>query len=236
MKKRKRWSIVYPVIFGLGLLIPGCSSVPKEVVELSYLMGEDISAIHTSYNALIHEHFEGFKNERIRYLNEEWTPKYIATWIEDGRLRDVVKGDVVWSEEKGDFIKPVSGKEEQGLLATVRFWSQAAVNEIEGKKEELLKPLNDQENTLAASINEAFDRLYRANATITAHLNSLRNVQEVQDNLLSAMHIKDLRDKIDSALINASGKAKEGLDAIKKADGFVTEAKQKLNKTAKAIK
>jgi hypothetical protein len=50
------------------------------------------------------------------------------------------------------------------------------------------------------------------------------------------MHIKDLRDKIDSALINASGKAKEGLDAIKKADGFVTEAKQKLNKTAKAIK
>ena len=139
--------------------LEGCSTVPKEVVELSYRMGDDISAVQKSYKILIHAHFEALRAERIRYLNEEWTPKYIRAWVEDGRLVDVAKGVVVWSEEKGDFVKPVSGKEEEGLLITIGFWSAAAIKEIEGKKTELLEPLNKQEDQLSSWVDEAFNRL-----------------------------------------------------------------------------
>lgn len=212
--------------------ILGCSTVPKEVVELSYRMGEDISAVQKSYKILIHTHFETLRGERIRYLNKEWTPRYIKGWIEDGRLVDVAKGTVVWSVEKEDFVKPLAGKEEEGLLATIRFWSVTAVKDIEDKKAELLAPLNKQEEQLSSWVDEAFNRLYRGNATITAHLNSLRKVQEVQDDALAALHLKDLRDKIDNDLVTASDRAKSGLEAVRKADGLVQEAEKKLQKKA----
>lgn len=213
-----------------SLLLTECSTVPKEVVELSYRTGEDISAIHKSYIKLIHDYFESLREQRIRYLNEEWVPKYIKGWVNDGRLIDVARGDVVWSQEAGDFVKPVSGKSEEGLLTTVRFWSVTAVKEIEGKKAELLEPLNKQEDQLSSWVEDAFNRLYRSNAAITAHLNSLRKVQEVQDETLAALNLKDLRDKINNTLITASDKAKDGLEAIKKADGLEQQVKDKLPK------
>ncbi len=232
MKQGYKLLFICLAVIVSAIQLEGCSTVPKEVVELSYRMGDDISAVQKSYKILIHDHFESLRGERLRYLNEEWTPKYIRAWVEDGRLVDVAKGVVVWSEEKGDFVRPVAGKEEEGLLITIGFWSVAAIKEIEEKKTELLEPLNKQEDQLSSWVDEAFNRLYRGNATITAHLNSLRKVQEVQDDALAALNLKDLRDKINNELVTASDKAEAGLEAVRKADGLLGEAKKKLQKKA----
>jgi hypothetical protein len=228
--KRARCLVLVLVPLVLCLLQISCSTVPKEVVELSYRMGGDLAAVQKSYMRLIHDHFESIRAERIRYLNEEWTPKYIKTWVQDGLLRDVAKGDVVWSEKIGEFVKPIAGKEEEGLLETVGFWSLTAVKEIEGKKKDILEPLNQQEEQLSSWVSDAFNRLYRSNAAITAHLNSLRKVQEVQDEALTSLHLKDLRDKINDGLATASERAKDGLETIRKADGLVQEAKKRPQK------
>src|ERR1700686_4429571 len=185
MRQMRTILLLVLIVIVVSIQLEGCSTVPKEVVELSYRMGEDISDVHKSYKKLITDHFETFRKERVRYLNEEWTPKYIRAWVKDGRLVDTAKGDVVWSVEKGDFAKPLAGKEEEGLLTTVGFWSTTAVQDIEGKKVELLTPLNKQEEQLLSWVDDAFNRLYRGNATITAPLNSLRKVQEVQDDALA---------------------------------------------------
>ena len=227
MKKQLRRLVVLIVAVSSTVLV-GCASVPKEVVQLSYQIGEDFSSIQKSYKKLVHDHFEVLRGQRIQYLNNEWTPKYIRGWVEDGRLRDVVKGDVVWSAEKADFIQAAVGKDEKALLNTVIFWSVAAVAEIEGKKKELLEPLNKQEEQLTTWIDDAFNRIYRGNAVITAHLNSLRKVQEVQEDALAALHLKDLSDKINNTLITASDKAKDGLEAVRKADGFIQETGKKI--------
>jgi hypothetical protein len=208
-----------------GLLLYSCSTVPKEVVELSYIIGEDISAIHQSYTELIHSHFEMLRQERIRYVDEEWAPLFIRKWIENGRLRDVVKGETVWSEEEETFVSPTAGKDEEELLNTVVFWSQATVDFISEKKAELTDTLYIQEDSLTAWVDDAFNRIYRGNATITAHLTSLREVQEVQDDLLSAFNLKNLRDKINNGLITISDKTKEGLDEVRKADGLIRKMK-----------
>jgi hypothetical protein len=230
MNEGLRRSVFVLLATSLIAVLPGCATVPKEVVELSYRMGEDMSALQESYGTLVHEHFEALRRERIRYLDEEWTPRYLRAWIVDGRLRDVAKGEVIWSEEGSDFVKPVPGKEEEGLLTTIRFWSQSAVDDIEKKKTELLGPLTKQERQLSLWVADAFNRLYRGNAAITAHLNSLRKVQEVQDDMLAALNLKDVRDKINNALATASDKAQQGLDEVRKADGLVQEAKKVLPK------
>jgi hypothetical protein len=234
MNQLLRLSVIISLVACACLPLSSCSTVPKEVVELSYRMGEDIEAVHESYKNLIHDHFELLRGERIRYLDEEWTPKYIGAWIDTGRLRDIVKGDIVWSEERSEFIQPIQGREELGLLTTVTLWSMTAIQEIEGKKADLLEPLNKQEGQLSSLVDQAFNRLYRGNATITAHLNSLRKVQEVQDNALAALNLKDLRAAINNTLVTASEQAEAGLEAVRKADGLVQKAGKNIRIGTKA--
>lgn len=223
--KRGRAGLVASVIVGVILAQSSCSTVPKEVVELSYRVGEDMASVHLSYTALIRTHFESFKKDRLRYLNDEYTPLFIKTWITDGRLRDIVKGNVVWSDDAGDFVKPSPGREEKELLESVTMWSQSAVEQIESKKTELLAPLDSSEALLQSLVDDAFNRLYRGNATITAHLNSLREVQEVQDSFLSALNVKDLRDKINNSLVQVSQEAQKGLDLVRKTDAEIQKVK-----------
>lgn len=213
--KNIQWKIVICLFF---VLIYGCSTVPKEVVELSYRMGEDIEAVHKSYQKLIKDHFELLRNERLDYFINDWKPKYINGWIADGRLVDVAKGQIVWSPESKSFVIPIPGKENEGLLLTVEFWGNAAIRQIEKKQKSLIDPINNDETQLLAMVDEAFNRLYRGNSTITAHLNSLRKVQEVQDSALEGLKLKGMRDKIDDFLVLSSEKAQKGLDEIKNSD------------------
>jgi hypothetical protein len=207
-----------------------CATVPKEVVELSYRIGQDIQSVHKSYQSLVHRHFDSLRQSRLQYVNDEWAPTFIREWIKDGRLIDVAKGTVVWSEDRDDFVRPTAGREEADLLVTVRQWAQSAMGQIEKKKAELLDPLNVKEAELTSSIDDAFDQLDRGNATVTAHLNSLRKVQEVQDESLAAIHLKDLRDKINDSLVHASDEAAKGLDLVRTADGIVKKGDTLLRK------
>ena len=210
------------VILGL-FMISGCGSatVPEEIVKLSYQMGEDMSTLHRSYEKLVRERFDDLRNKRRQYLEQQWKPRFIDNWVEIGRLEDVANGKVVWSFDKKQFISPTPSKADIQRLNTLEEWTSQAIRKIQEKEQELIKPLDNQENELLGDIRKAFDRLMKANAQITAHLNSIREVQEVQDEFLEALNIKDLRNRIDSKLVELSLKAEDGLAKIKKADGIV---------------
>ena len=216
------------LLLGIALISFSCSTVPVEVVELSYRIGEDISEIQKSYLQLIHDHFELLRQERLNYLNNEWVPRFINEWIKDGRLTEIASGSVVWSPEQRAFVSPTAGEESKQLSNTIAFWSQAAMGQITKKRAVLLDSLDIQEAQLSSLVSDAFSRIYRGNSIITAHLNSLKHVQDVQDSLLDAFSVKDLRNKISNSLANISEKAKTGLDKIKQADGFINNVRNNL--------
>ena len=204
------------------------SAYPKEVVELSYVMGEDLASVHKSYRDLIHDRFEYFRQERLQYFNNEWKPKFIRDWTERGRLGDIANGKVVWSKSEKKFVQPSPGKEIEQRIESLQLWGQNAIAQIEQKKKLLLEPVDRDEIELLSSVDNAFNRLYRANAAITAHLNSLRKVQDVQDSILETLKIRDFKTKVDQIIVESSERAKKGLDEIEKAD-------QKVDKMSDAL-
>jgi hypothetical protein len=98
----------------------------------------------------------------------------------------------------------------------VEFWARTAVTQIDTERTRRLEPLNKAEQELLAEINDAFDKAVRANAMITANLNSIRKVDKIETDMLQAMHLNDVREKIKKGLISASDKAKEATDNIEK--------------------
>ncbi|HEY3489820.1 MAG TPA: hypothetical protein VGK27_06840 [Candidatus Deferrimicrobiaceae bacterium] len=212
----KQLSILMVFLFPLS--IAGCATVPKEVVQLSYTVGQDIEAVHVSYKALIREHFDSLRTQTTTYIDTRWTPAYLGDFIKSG--------DLVAMAKDPDPLKAFEG---------VSTWAEVAIEDIEKKKKELLTPIEQDERALQASVDDAFARLIRANATITAHLNSIRKVQEVQDETLKSLKLADLRDEVNQKLIDASRKAETALTKLEgvksKVNDLSNKKKELLEKT-----
>jgi len=206
----------------------GCAKIPQESVELSVLVGRDLTELHLSYDLLIHEYFNGLRAQRESYLTDKWIPKFVGNWLRIGRLQDMANGKVVWSAEDSDFAAPSPGQEGAQLVYSVQVWAEEAIRQIEKKRGELIGPLDEDEAKLRLKVSQAFANVTNANATITAHLTSIHKVSESQDEFLDAFDLRGTRDSINAALIEVSNNAQKGLEAVKEADGIVDEVAIKI--------
>ena len=89
MQRCLRRGLVPIGLFGALMLLAGCASVPKEVVELSYVMGEDLVEVHESYVDLIELHFDDPRAWTEDFLDTRWQPVYLRHFIERGDLVDL---------------------------------------------------------------------------------------------------------------------------------------------------
>lgn len=220
----RNWLLLGAFLF----LMSACASVPEEAVGLSELVGKDMLAIKESYTKLVDERFDDFRNQRISYLENEWTPKFISSWISDGRLVDVATGQVVFDESTNAFVAPSPGKAQEQLLNTVNMWSSAAIGSINDKRKELLGPLEEQEKQVKADIETAFGKLLAANTIVTSHLQSIRDVQEFQSEVRKSLDIDDVVKNLTDKLVSVSSDLNDGLDKIRKADGVVDGISNKI--------
>jgi hypothetical protein len=220
MRKWQRYTTIFSLVLAF-IGFASCSSVPKEVVELSYVMGNDLQAMNESYDKLIHQFYEDVRAERRTYLDATWYPRFLENWRDDGELMGIAKGERIWSEKDEALIDAPPGTDPVESLKTLNDWVSYALYAYEVKEKDLIKPLDEEEEKLREQVDKAFMNVMRANATITAHLNSLREVQEVQDEILEALDIKDLRNQINDMLVGASKRAADALEKIRSADAKV---------------
>ncbi|MFZ5862383.1 MAG: hypothetical protein ACOYXR_06065 [Nitrospirota bacterium] len=185
-------------------LLVACASVPKEVVELSYVVGHDLDAVRISYRTLIHTHFDDLRSRANAFLEDQWVPAFLSDFVQRGQL-----------------VENARGSDPRAVLEDVSIWAESAMEEINDKRRVLIEPIDRDEASLMSSVDEAFDRLTRANATITAHLNSLRKVQEVQDEALKSLRLQDLREVIDQRLVAASDATQKAIEKLaEEQEGF----------------
>ncbi|MEZ8141812.1 hypothetical protein [Enterovibrio sp. FF113] len=202
----------------LLVLLSACSAtVPKEVVELSYRIEQDLTHVQESYTSLVHQHIKVLRKQREDYLRNEWTPRFVKGWVKDGQLIEMAEGDVIYDEEKADFVKTRT-TDSVGQLNSIVLWADSAITIIEDKRQSLLSPLDEAEKQLIADINQSFALIQQGHQTITAHLNSIREVQDVQNNLLDNAGLEAVRNQINQQLSDLSEKASTGLDEIRKLD------------------
>ena len=209
-------------------LLSACAAtVPKEVVELSYQMEKDMSQVEEAYVALVRQHVSMLKNQREDYLYREWVPVMLEDWIQTGQLIEMAQGTVVYDDSIGGF-KAVTQPDRLSQLSSITEWALVASEEIEAKKRELIQPLEETEQTLIADIQLSFNLLIQGNQTITAHLNSIREVQDVQNKLLERAGWDGLRESINQQLSELSEQAVTGLDEVRKLDSKTQKQLEKL--------
>lgn len=176
--------MVFLVVVTVGAT--GCANVPRESVDLSYTLGQDLEALHQSHRDLVTRYFDALRGQVNDTIDQVFIPIYINDFVVSGKLVQHAQN------QRADLIEA---------------WARFAIKRIDRERRERLQPLNDAERELLTSVNEAFDKATRANAAITAQLSSVVKTQRAQDELLESFKLKELRGKIHDALADASTKA-----------------------------
>lgn len=199
-------------------LLAGCAQVPKEIVELSYVIGHDLVAIQSSYEQLITEIYQGHRERRRDYLDNVWYPQFLENWRTRGELVGIARGDRIWSDERSELIDTPSGTHPQESLRTLQDWVNYAIYAYRDKERELIEPLDQEESLLKVDVRQAFGNLIRANSVITAHLNSVAGVQAAHEDFLTTINLTEFRDNINHRIIEASERANRVLEDIRPQD------------------
>lgn len=141
--KRSIHSLIIAAL--VAVVAAGCATVPKDVVRLSDQIGKDLTALHESYDHLIHEYYNRMRAERIAYLDDVWYPRFIENWMEDGEVRAIAAGEKIWSADEDRLIPVTAGADPIKTERTLRDWLDYALYAYETKKDDLTASLDEDE-------------------------------------------------------------------------------------------
>ena len=175
------------------LSMTACASVPKETVALSRTVGQDVVQLQSGYRETIRFSFDQMRQAGLSVIDNVWTPVYLRSFVTRGQLVEAAKDE---QTEK------------------IEYWARVAIKAIDDQRKKFLDPIQEREDALVAEVDAAFDRVINANAAVTANLNSVLKVQNLQDQVLDAAGGSGIRDTINGAIVSTSNWAATAMKEI----------------------
>jgi hypothetical protein len=218
-------------------LLNSCVSVPKETVQLSRIIGTDLTVLQNSHTTMV----ELFYNEIINNINafiEEVYAPFIINYVLKGELKNYKNN--VSPSIFGVINKAASdgaGKAETGeVLVEMSNILKAANTRIEKKRNELLDPIQKQKDAMLRNINTSYENTRRANSSVTNYLQSVLSLKESQREILSIVGLKGMDEALNNTLLKVSEITKSLLIEGKEIDIESDDAFNKIKKIAAKIK
>ena len=82
----RRKFLIYSLFSVFLLGFPGCATVPKEAVQLTYTLGEDLQQLHVGYRNTAKFSFEQIQKRGPYAIENTWTPAFLKEFIVTGKL------------------------------------------------------------------------------------------------------------------------------------------------------
>jgi hypothetical protein len=200
-----------------ALMAIGCASLPPEAPELSGQLGSRITAIEFAHNRLLEQFFAEKRHRVDAFVQEVWVPVFATEFFGDEQI------DEVWKE----VVKSNDPKDRLRFIVLVGPKLQSKIN---GKRIELIKPLEDLERTVKAKLKLEYDQARAINNTLTSFLQSASKVEANRKRYLDMVGISDKQvegfiDDTDEAVSDLVSKAKGVQEKVNSGKAFVEKVK-----------
>ena len=216
-----------------SFLLTSCAVIPKETVTLSKTVGEDLLVLHQSHRAAIEILFNRIENDINTFIDNTYSPYIIHTVLQDELNRYKI-GDS--TSLYGIIVNAGMNNTKEATDEAVGImleFTEAAKNQIESKREELLVPIIKQKNEIMGNIDS---NVIYANSTLTAYLESTRRLKESQGNIISGLGLDGLDDSFTEKLLDLSDFMDEAIKVGNTIDTKSDEAQQKIDEIIAKIK
>lgn len=226
---------IFGYIITLIPLFISCATIPKETVTISETIGKDLQILHDSHKSALKLYYEKVEKEINSFINDVYSP-YVIHYALNSELTKYKEGDSSLYkaiEEAG--ISQEKKKTDIAINDMVEF-IEAANNQINQKRDELLTPIKEQENAVLAKIDESYQNVIYANNRITMYLESARKVNETRNDALSIIGLEGLDDEVTQKIVELSNFLDSTIKTFNNIDVKSEEAKDKIDNIIKQIK
>jgi len=222
------------IFFVLTLTLFSCVQIPQESIQLSQAMGEDLNEIYKVHIALVNVHYNDLEGNINSFVDNVYAPFQIGKLVE-ADIQDMKDG---LEDTMSGALAAAPNDPEAAIMALefMEFFISLVRNDIEDYRSELLRPIQNQRNEILNQLHVSYGNVLGANASITAHLSSIKKVKETQSELLQQLGIeKDINEEIGLKIAEMSSKINEIIDQANKIDKQSDDAIEKFNEIKEKI-
>lgn len=218
-----------------SLLMVSCASIPKETVMLSKTIGADLQILHDSHRNIVQLYYSGIKTNVNTFIDDIYSP-FIINHVLESELDKFKRGETSLYGIIESAGKTKDKDETKEALNVMTEFQKAANEQITTKKNELLSPILNQERKILNVIDQYYQNIIYANATLTAYLISAQNVKESQNEALSIIGLNGIDTIVADKMVELSSFLDIALEKGKKIDIKSDEAQQQIEDIANKIK
>lgn len=217
MKKSVK-SIAISLLF-VSLFV-SCASLPRATVDLSMLLEKQISALEQSHIKLINKYFEEKQYHILSFLDNEWYPKYLENFFNDGDAEDI------WNEI-------INNSDKKERISDLQMVVSIIQTEYMAMRDSLLFPLETTRIELLSAVQEEYNTARTMNNTVLNNIASVNEIQEARKEYLSKLVNVDL---VDNTIDTYFEKADKILSDAQKGLDQYNETESKIESIIKNLK
>ena len=206
------------------LMAAGCAQVPKESVELSATVGRDLTISYKAHKELAKVLFSRIRSDVNRFVDNVYAPYQIRSALQKdadaSRSSDAaVRRSSLLLGITAAYAPGATDESLKNAITGMTYLVQDVKTDIDSKRAELLKPIDDQEATLLGALDRNYTQIIYANSIVTGYLSSVVKVHDAQAELLRTIGIDgNLPELIGKKLAGASEKVTSLVAKAEKAD------------------
>lgn len=229
------------VLVAFVALLTACAQVPKESVELSTTVGRDVTTVYKSHRELAKLLFVRMRQDVNRFVDNVYSPYQIRSAMENDfkNAKSPLEKDrqaSILLAINGAFKPDASDKLQREVFESVGFMVSIISDDIESKRKELLKPLDEQEALVLAAIDRNYSQIIYANSIVTGHLASVVKVRDAQNEILTAIGLDaNLSDVVGKKLATASDTVSTLVQKAEKLEATTSSIDTALKDIKKAV-
>jgi len=218
-------------------LLNSCASVPKETVQLSTVIGTNIKVLENSHIIMVGLFYTEIINNINDFIEGVYAP-FIINYVLKKELDNYKKNispsifETIHTAASDGISKTATSK----VLTDMSDFLDAAHRQIEKKRNELLIPVQKQRDSIIFNIKTSYGNTMRANSSVTNYLQSISNLKESQQKVLSVIGLKGKAEELNKSLLKVSELTKTLLAKGKEIDLKSDEAFQKMKTLTNTMK
>ncbi|QMU66112.1 MAG: hypothetical protein GKR88_18765 [Flavobacteriaceae bacterium] len=218
-----------------SIILTSCVSIPEETVILSQTVGKDIKELHNSHRNMVQLYYKKIKDNINVFIDEVYSP-YIINNVLNAELQSYKIEEPSLYKAIEDGGKLTTPEATQEAVAYMQDVLDIVASQIAEKREDLLFPVEKQERELLNKINQSYENVLLANASITNYLKSIRKLKETQQEVLSKVGLSGADTAVINTLMNLSEKVNNAVKTGKRIDVESSKALEEIEKVTKQIK
>ncbi len=233
------------VFIALVFLIGGCAQLPQSSVTLSNSIADDVISMQKAHREFVNYYYDSLEQQANNLINNKYRPSLIREVIELDAAKFIdpnKKEQSLFNAIQEAFVdnKNLSRNElvkaQSNAMAGMKIFYTKIDKKVELERKKLLDPLRQQRQKLLSNTDANYTNIIKKNAAITALLNSIIEVHETQQQLLTMAGVEEnVREEIGNELANLSDKIEEIQNKVDGRTAQVEDVENAINNFKKLI-